>query len=85
MAKIKYPLKAATFNQFKIRYLFFTTFFGMVFILLFFIRGNYFNLWQKLPFNNYYQILSIIFTIFYVIVSGFIYYIFKKNYSTKSD
>jgi len=81
MIKIKYPLKAANFNQFKNRYTFFTTFFGLLLILLFFIRGNSFDLWKNLSFYNNYQTLSIIFFILYIIISVFIYTIFKKNYS----
>ena len=85
MEKIKYPLKATNFNQFKKRYIFFTTFFGAVLIVLFFIRGDSLYLWQKLPFHNYYQILSILLIIFYIIVSVFIYHLYKKNYSPKSS
>ncbi len=85
MGKIKYPLKATNYNQFKKRYILFTTFFGAVLIVLFFIRGDSLDLWQKLPFHNYYQILSILLIIFYIIVSVFIYHLFKKNYSTKSS
>ena len=84
MVKIKYPLKATTFNQFKRRYIIFTTSFGVILILLFFIRGYSLNLWQKIPFHNYYQILSVLILIFYFIVALFIYHLFKKNYSSKS-
>ncbi len=85
MGKIKYPLKATTFDQFKKRYTLFTTFFGVLLIILFFIRGNSFDLWQKLPFKNNYQILSILFITFYIIFSVVIYNMFKKNYSSKSS
>ncbi len=85
MKKIKYPLKATTFNQFKQRYILFTIIIGVILITLFFIRGFYLDLWQKLPFNNNYQILSFLLIIFYLILSFYIYNIFKKNYSSKSD
>jgi magnesium-transporting ATPase (P-type) len=85
MEKIKYPLKAATFDQFKKRYTLFTTFFGVLLIILFFIRRNIFDLWQELPFKNNYQILSILFIIFYIIFSVVIYNMFKKNYSSNSS
>jgi hypothetical protein len=84
MKKIKYPLNATTLNQFKIRYTIFTIFFGVLLIILFIVRGNSFNLWQKLPFQNNYQILSFLLIIFYFIVSAYIYNIYKKNYSSKS-
>ena len=81
MGEINYPLGAATFNQFKKRYSIFTTFFGVILLIIFFIRGNSLDVWQKLPF---YQVLSILLLIFYIIVAVFIYHIFKKNYTTKS-
>ena len=79
MGRFKYPLKANTFNQFKKRYLFFTTFFGIILVLLFFFRGYSLDLWQKLSFYNYYQILSILIIISYIIFTVFIYRLFKKN------
>jgi vacuolar-type H+-ATPase subunit I/STV1 len=85
MKNIKYPLKATTFNQFKQRYILFTTIIGVILITLFFIRGFYLDLWQKLPFQNNYQILSFLLIIFYFLLSLYIYNIFKKNYSSKSD
>lgn len=85
MKKIRYPLKATTFDQFKKRYMIFSFFFGFLLIVLFFIRGNSYNLWQKLPFQNNYQILSFLLIILYFIVSAYIYYIYKKNYSQKSN
>jgi len=81
MAKIKYPLKAKTFNQFKKRYIIFSFFFGCLIIILFFIRGNSFYLWQELNFQNIYQTLSVLLIIFYIIFSTVIYNIFRKNYS----
>ena len=84
MGKIKYPLKATTFNQFKQRYILFTTFFGAVLIVLYFVRGYTFDLWKNFPFHNSYQILSILLIIFYVIVAVFIYQMFKNNYYTNS-
>lgn len=85
MKKIKYPLKANTFNQFKQRYILFTTIIGVILITLFFIRGFYLDLWQKLPFQNNYQILSFLLIMFYFLLSFYIYNIFKKNYSSNSD
>jgi hypothetical protein len=83
MGKIEYPLKATTFNQFKIRYTVFSIFFGILLIILFIIRGNGYDLWQKLPFQNNYQILSFLLIIFYIFISVYIYCIFKRNYSSK--
>jgi len=83
MGKINYPLKAKTFNQFKKRYTIFTFFFGCLLVFLFTIRGHSFNLWEKLSFQNNYQLLSILLIIFYIFFTFYIYYIFKRNYSTK--
>jgi len=82
MEKIKYPLKANTFNQFKKRYILFTIFFGLILIILFFIRGYSLDLWQELPFYNLYQKLSLLIIIFYIIVTVFIYNMFKKSYKS---
>jgi uncharacterized membrane protein len=84
MKKIKYPFNATTFNQFKIRYTIFSLFFGILLIILFIVRGNSFNLWQKLPFQNNYQILSFLLIIFYCVVNIYIYNIYKKNFLSKS-
>jgi tryptophan-rich sensory protein len=85
MAKIKFPFKATTFRQFKKRYTIFSIFFGVLFIILFVIRGNILGLWQELPFKNNYQLLTILFIILYIVVSFYIYNIFKRNYSRKSN
>ena len=84
MEKIKYPLKAKTFNQFRQRYILFTTFFGIILIIVFFVRGYSLELWQNLPFHNSYQILSILLIIFYILIAVFIYQMFKNNYYTDS-
>jgi hypothetical protein len=80
MKKPKYLFKASTFNQFKLRYTIFATFFGTLLIILFLIRGISLDIFGKFSIGNYYQIMSFFLIIFYVIVSVFIYQFFKKEY-----
>jgi hypothetical protein len=76
MRKNNFLFGATTFDQFKKRYLIFTIFLGAIFFILFLIRGFVLDIWRDFQF---YQIISIIFIILYIIFSILIYNHFKKK------